>query len=55
MEGVDFDISTVIYPKLSLKSTVFVFIYSVAVASFTSIFPSRKASRIEPVEALRAV
>jgi len=55
MDGVDFDISSVLYPKLSLKSTVFVFIYSVAVASITSIFPSRKASRVEPVEALRAV
>jgi len=55
MDGVDFDISSVLYPKLSLKSTVFVFIYSVAVASITSTFPSRKASRVEPVEALRAV
>jgi len=55
MDGVDFDISTVLYPRLSLKSTVFVFVYAVAVASITSIFPSRKASRIEPVEALRAV
>jgi putative ABC transport system permease protein len=55
MEGVDFDISTVIYPKLSLKSTLFVFLYSVAVASITSIFPSRRASRIEPVEALRGI
>jgi len=54
MKGVDFDISAVLYPKLSLKSTVFVFVYSVAVASVTSIFPSRKVSRVEPVEALRA-
>ncbi len=55
MDGVDFDISSVLYPRLSLKSTVLVFFYSVVVASLVSIFPSRRASRIEPVEALRAV
>lgn len=55
MDGVDFDISSVLYPRLSLKSTVLVFFYSVVVASVVSIFPSRRASRIEPVEALRAV
>ncbi|MDC7233982.1 MAG: ABC transporter permease [Spirochaetales bacterium] len=55
MEGVDFDIAPVLYPKLSLKSTVLVFFYSVVMTSVVSIFPSRKASRIEPVEALRAV
>lgn len=55
MEGVDFEISSVLYPKLNLKSTVFVFFYSVAVASLTAVLPARKASRIEPVDALRAI
>ena len=55
MDGVDMEISSVLHPELSLKSTVLVFFYSVIMASVVSIFPSRKASRIEPVEALRAV
>lgn len=55
MDGVDFDIAPILYPQLSLKSTVLVFFYSVIMASVVSIFPARKASRIEPVEALRAV
>ena len=55
MEGVDFEISTILYPKLNLKSTVVVFFYSVIVASLTSILPARRASRIEPVDALRAI
>ena len=55
MEGVDFEISTILYPKLNFKSTVVVFFYSVIVASVTAVFPARKASRIEPVDALRAV
>jgi len=55
MEGVDFEISSVLYPKLNLKSTVVVFFYSVVVASLTAILPARKTSRIEVVDALRAV
>ncbi len=55
MEGVDFEISTILYPKLNLRSTVVVFFYSVIVASVTAILPARRASRIEPVDALRAV
>ena len=55
MEGVDFEISTVLYPKLNFRSTVVVFFYAVIVASLTAILPARRASRIEPVDALRAV
>ncbi len=55
MEGVDFDISNIIYPKLSMRSTVFVYIYSVTISSLASIIPTRKAAHIEPVEALRSI
>jgi ABC-type lipoprotein release transport system permease subunit len=34
---------------------VFVFFYSTAIASLASFIPSRRAAKIEPVEALRAV
>jgi len=55
MEGVDMGISSVIYPILNLRSTVFVFLYSVVVAALASFLPTIKAARVEPVEALRTV
>ena len=55
ISGTDFAISPIIYPQLSLRSTVFVFFYSVAIASVASFLPTRKAAKIEPVEALRTI
>jgi len=54
-EGVDMELSSIIYPQLNIRSTVFVFFYATAIASLASFIPSRKAAKIEPVEALRAV
>jgi putative ABC transport system permease protein len=55
MEGMSFEISAVLYPQLNLRSTLFVFLFSVGISSLASFIPSRRAARIEPVEALRAV
>ncbi|UCF96501.1 MAG: ABC transporter permease [Spirochaetaceae bacterium] len=55
MEGVGFEVNPVVYPRLNIRSTVFVFFYSTAIASLASFIPSRRAAKIEPVEALRAV
>ncbi len=55
ISGTDFAISPIIYPRLSLRSTVLVFFYSVAVSSVASFLPTRKAAKIEPVEALRTI
>ncbi len=55
MQGVDFEISGIIKFQLDIKSTIFVFIYSFTVASLASLFPSMRASKIEPVEALRDI
>jgi putative ABC transport system permease protein len=54
-QGVDFEMSQVLYPKLNLRSTVFVFFYSVAVAALASLAPARRASRVSPAEALRSL
>ena len=54
LSKMDLAVSNVIYPQLNLASTVFVFIYSVVVSSFISFIPSRRAAKIEPVEALRS-
>jgi putative ABC transport system permease protein len=55
MQGVDMEINPVVYPQLNIRSTVFVFFYSTIIASLASFIPSRRAAKIEPVEALRAV
>jgi putative ABC transport system permease protein len=54
-EGVDMELSSIIYPQLNIRSTVFVFFYATVIASLASFIPSRKAAKIEPVDALRAV
>ena len=54
MEGMDaMGFSSVFYPRLNFKSTVLVFIYSVIVTGLATWWPSRRAAKITPVEALR--
>lgn len=53
-ENVDMGTSFVIYPVLTLKSTLLVFCYSVFVASFVSFFPSKSVTKVDPVVALRS-
>jgi putative ABC transport system permease protein len=55
MQGMSFEVSSVLHPQLNLRSTLFVFLFSVAISSLASFIPSRRAARIEPVDALRAV
>lgn len=55
LSGLDLEVSSVLYPRLSIVSTVVVFVYSVAIASCATLLPSRKAAKIEPVEALRYI
>jgi len=55
LQGLDMEVSPVVRPLLSFRSTVLVFFYSVAVASLASFLPSRRAARIQPVEALRSI
>ncbi len=53
MDGIDMEISTILYPVLNLRSSVGVFLYSFAVSAATSYIPTRKIISIAPVEALR--
>jgi putative ABC transport system permease protein len=55
MEGVSIEIGSIIYPQVNIRSTVFVFFYATIIASLASLIPSRRAAKIEPVEALRSV
>ncbi len=55
MQGIEMEISSVLYPVLSVPRTIFVFFYSVIISSLATLIPSKKASRIEPVEALRYI
>ncbi len=45
-------VGTIIYPVLNLRSTLVVFVYSVAVAVLVTWLPARRAARVTPVEAL---
>ncbi len=54
-KNLNFEVSGVIRPVVNLKTTLFVFVYGVVVASLASFIPSRRAAKIEPVEALRSV
>ena len=54
MEGVELNMSDVLYPRLGARSTLLVFCYSIAVTAAASWWPARKAARLHPVEALRA-
>jgi putative ABC transport system permease protein len=55
MEGIDLEISNILYPRVNVRAVLFTFAYSVGVASLVSFIPSRKAAKVEPVRALRVV
>ncbi len=55
MEGISLEFSPVIYPQITLRSTVGTFLFGVIVGSVMSYFPSRKAAKIVPVDALRSI
>ncbi|MDC7124835.1 MAG: ABC transporter permease [Spirochaetales bacterium] len=55
MSGMEFEMSSILYPKLNAGKTIFVYFYAVAIACLATLIPSRKASKIQPVEALRYI
>jgi len=55
MEGVDFEISGVVYPLLTGFNMLYAFITGVLVATLASLIPSRRAAKIKPVVAMQAL
>ena len=53
MEGVELNMSDVLYPRLSAYSTVLVFCFAIAVTAAASYWPARHAARLHPAAALR--
>jgi len=55
MSGIDMEISSILYPHFSIWSALFVYVYAVVISTAATLIPSHKASKIEPVEALRYI
>ena len=54
MAGIDAaGVGETIYPVLNFRSTALVFLYSLAVTGLATWWPSRRAAKVTPVEALR--
>lgn len=55
MEGISVEFSPVIYPQITWRSTLGTLGYGVLVGSAMSYFSSRRAARVSPTQALRAI
>ena len=53
--GIDFQISGIMYPKLTLGNIIIATLTGIVVASGISLLPSRRAAKIKPVEAMKTV
>ena len=49
----ELEFSTVIYPRIRLRSLGVVLLYSVLISGLAALIPARRAAGIRPVEALR--
>ena len=55
LEGIDIELGADIYPQWNPVTAAIVYVYSVAITALATYFPSRRAAKIEPVEALHTV
>ena len=55
MSGVDMEISSILYPQTNLLTSVMVYLYGVIIASLATLIPTRRAAKIQVVEALNYV
>ena len=54
-QGMSFEVSGVIFARPRVLTTVLIFVYAVAISCLAALLPARRAARIQPVEALRAI
>ncbi|MCX7029808.1 MAG: ABC transporter permease [Spirochaetes bacterium] len=55
VQGMSFEISNVVFAKPKPLDTLLIFVYAVAISCVAAYLPARRAARIQPVEALRAI
>jgi putative ABC transport system permease protein len=54
-QGMSFEISNVVFAQPKPLGTALIFVYAVAISCAAAYLPARRAARIQPVEALRAI
>lgn len=54
-QGMSFEISNIVFARPKLLSTVLIFVYAVGISCGAAYLPARRAAKIQPVEALRAI
>lgn len=52
MSGIEMEVSSVLYPSITALTAVSVYLYGVAIATLSTLIPTRRAARIQIVEAL---
>lgn len=55
MSGVDMEISSVLYPRTNVRTSIGIYVYGVLIATLATIAPTRRAAKIQVVEALNYV
>ncbi len=55
MSGIEMEVSSVLYPSITVFTALVVFLYGVAIATISTLIPTRRAARIQVVEALHYV
>jgi putative ABC transport system permease protein len=54
-QGLSFEVSNIVFAKPKPLGTALIFVYAVAISCAAAYLPARRAAKIQPVEALRAI
>jgi len=55
LSGIEMEVSSILYPSIDAATTVAVFLYGIAIATLSTLIPTRRAAKIQVVEALHHV